>query len=178
MLRRSLAAAVLLSLSLVTRGESDEPPVTALWDAFGEGRISVDASSRGGAASADLAIANLTSEVLVLDVNGALVVPIKVDAVAVGPVKPPVNSPWTREKRADTAPPPFSQTQPLGVGLVTVSRKTTFRLEPGEHSTFSVVTVCLNQQVPAPYTATPLALAKTPAPDKARAVLSKVVPAV
>jgi hypothetical protein len=159
MKRALVVLAVLLAFS--GRSESGDPGPTPLWLAYAAGSVSVAARSTCGAECAELAVANLTSHELVLEVNGALVAPVKPDA-------PP------RTKEKPDQKPSFDQTQPLGVGLIAEkSGDTRVRLAPGASMRVPVLTVCLNSGVPAPDSSTPLALMKEPTPHAARKVLEK-----
>src|SRR5579884_756317 len=138
-MRRGFLLGALILGALAGRGESAEPLRAPLWTALGEGMIATTVRSLGGADRAEMTIANLTSEALTVDVNGALILPVKEEPLL--PRTHEKNTPRTRER-------PFEQTQPLGVGLIEARRgDTTVPIEAGGHATVQLLTVCLNQSV-------------------------------
>jgi hypothetical protein len=150
MKKRSLAIGVFLLGVLAGRGESADPAPVLLWEALRAGQIAATTRSTGGAGAVALTVTNRTSERLTLDVNGALVLPVK-----------------TGERR-------FDQTQPVGVGLIASASQrsdTTLSVPANGDKTVTLLTFCLNQSVPSPCGATPLALAPCPSPDGALTLL-------
>ncbi|MEZ0227015.1 MAG: hypothetical protein ACAI25_00195, partial [Planctomycetota bacterium] len=173
MLRRSAFFCSLLAIALISaRGEGGEPAPRPLWQALASKEITVEPRSTGGADRAELTIANVGSDGLVLDVNGALVLPVKTVGKTVAAPAHDAGL-WTNPGTREKPPEEFEPTQPLGVGLVAgKGGDTTIRLARGQTAKVAVLTVCLNQDMLAPDATTPLVLAREPAPDKARAVLA------
>ncbi len=152
---------VLLVAAFAGSAGSAEPAPTPLWDALARGEVCAVASSVSGASVVELSLSNVTSSDITVDVNGALILPVK----NTQPVRPA-----TRIRTAVL--PPFTQTQPLGVGLVQGNGgETRVTVMPGTARTVRLLTLCLNHGVPSPDTSTPLSVARTPAPPAALAVL-------
>ncbi|HZU98008.1 MAG TPA: hypothetical protein VFF73_14995, partial [Planctomycetota bacterium] len=127
---RGGSVVVLLVAAFAGSAGSAEPAPRPLWDALNSGEVCALASSISGASVVELSLSNVTSSDITVDVNGALILPVK----STRPVRPA-----TRTRTSVL--PPFTQTQPLGVGLVQGSgAETTVTVPPGTARTVRLLT--------------------------------------